>query len=152
MTAWLTSLGAWAFGALGYGAIAAIVGLAVLVHFFSRSVSLLAWVIAVAALALSSVGKDAVIASARADLKLEQADRRQERSDAERVANQAAADHRARMRAAEHTAATRIQAAQAAVKEAHAALALATDDLARCRLSDAAVRVLNAAARGPGAD
>lgn len=68
----LTSVGAWFFGTLGYAAIAGVVALAVAAHFFSKTVSLIAWVIAVAALALSSVGKDAVIASARADLAQEQ--------------------------------------------------------------------------------
>lgn len=64
----MTTINAWLLGSLGYAAIAAIVALAVAAHFFSRSVSIVAWCIAVGALALVCVGKDAVIAGARADL------------------------------------------------------------------------------------
>ena len=63
----MTTIGAWLLGSLGYAAIAAIVALAVAAHFFSKTVSIVAWGVAVGALALVCVGKDAVIAGLHAD-------------------------------------------------------------------------------------
>ena len=149
---WLTGLGAWVFGSLGYAAIAAVVALAVLAHFFSKSVSLVAWMLAIAALALSSVGKDAVIANARADLEAAKGAAVGERASAQAMANSAAAAHRARMRIEEQTSARRIQAAEEAAKKAKDELPSATENLAFCVLSDDAIRMLNAGSVRPDTD
>lgn len=79
---WYVSLGGWLTGAAGMGAIAVLIVLAVASNFFNKAVSTAAWLLAVGSLALISVSKDAVIATAAADMATYKANAETERAAA----------------------------------------------------------------------